>query len=330
MSSIKNLLQLISLCILSLSLPKSTSSFHSTGHMVVARIAEIELGGTRMYSQMMDVLGLLSPFTKERDHAFVECAPWADDIKYTGVNTMNVWHFHDNYVNLERPLTKTEIKKMGLESEPQNIVWASNQAKNILRNTKKSLIDDQLNKSIYLRMLIHFYGDLHQPLHNVSLANEEFPKGDNGGNSFKIKMPGFTDLHSLWDTCVGKYPDIRSPLTKEKFDQIDAIAKDVMKQHPRSDKGIQKRLEVTSVNEISNEGIKLAIEYVYKGIENGCTPSDDYLERGRKMIDEQLAVGGYRLTDLLSTLFKDEKVLEKHVKESKGKLLVNQPTADLE
>jgi hypothetical protein len=327
MKSIKNFGKIFPLAILCSLLSTTAFAFHSTGHMVVARITEIELGDTRIYSQMMEILGLLSPFTKERNHPFVESAPWADDIKYTGVNTMNIWHFHDNYVNLERPLSKTEIKKMGLENEPQNIVWASNQAKGVLRNTKFSLIDDQLNKSVYLRMLIHFYGDLHQPLHNVSLVTDDFPKGDNGGNSFKIKMPNFSDLHSLWDTCVDKYPDIRCPLNKEKFDQIDAIARDVMKQHPRSNKNIQERLQVTSVNEISKEGIQLAIDYVYNGITNGTTPSDDYIQRGRKMIDEQLAVAGYRLTDLLKTLFKDEKVLEKHVKTKKGKLLTNQSEA---
>jgi hypothetical protein len=285
--------------------------------MVVARITEIELENTRIYSQLREILAILSPFTKEKEHPFVESGPWADDIKYTHVNAMDDWHFHDNYVNLTRPLSKTEVKKAGLPLEPENIVWASNEAKGILRNTHSSLIDDRLNKSIYLRMLIHFYGDLHQPLHNVSLVTEEFPKGDQGGNLFKIKYGKFKELHSLWDTCVGNYDDITAPLTKKKFDYIDSIAKKVMKKYSRSRKDIKERLEVTSVKEISDEGIQFAIDNVYKGIKNGDTPSDDYIKKNQEFMDQQLAVAGYRLTDLFKTLFANENVLKKHVREEK-------------
>lgn len=308
------------------------STFHTTGHMVVARIAEIELEGTKMLQQMKEILAITGGFTKERDYPFIEAAPYPDDIKYIGVKTMNAWHFHDNYVNGQRKLTKAEIQAANLPSDKENIVWATNNAKTVLRNTKLSLVDDRLNKSIYLRMLIHFYGDLHQPLHNVSLVNEDFPKGDQGGNMFVLDLPGARDLHTLWDMCVKKYPDIQHPLSKAKFDQIDSIARSVMKAYPRNDKNIKKRLDITSVNDISQESIDLAIEYVYKGVENGAVPSEEYLERGRTMIDEQLAVGGFRLTDSLRSLFSNENVLMPHIKQDKRSILDNmeQFKADLE
>jgi hypothetical protein len=308
------------------------SAFHTTGHMVVARIAEIELEGSKMLQQMKEILAITGAFTKERDYPFIEAAPYPDDIKYIGVKTMNSWHFHDNYVNGQRKLTKGEISAANLPNDKENIVWATNNAKTVLRNTKLSLVDDRLNKSIYLRMLIHFYGDLHQPLHNVSLVNENFPKGDQGGNLFVLDLPGARDLHSLWDMCVKKYPDIQHPLSKAKFDQIDGIARSVMKAYPRENERIQKRLDITSVNDISQESIDLAIEYVYNGVEHGGVPSEEYLERGRTLIDEQLAVAGFRLTDSLRKLFANEDVLMPHVKQSKKSLLDNieQTKANLE
>lgn len=301
---------------ISASMFQPQTAFHTTGHMVVARIAEINLEGTRMYKQMLDILGLLSPFTKERNYPFVEAAPWADDIKYTNVKSMSSWHFYDNYVNGTRPLTKTEIKNQGLLVSGGNLVWATNQAKTVLRNTKESLIDDRLNKSIYLRLLIHFYGDLHQPLHNTSLVSEDFPKGDGGGNKFAVDYPGAHDLHSLWDTCLKNYTDVKHPLTKKKFDFIDQIARKVMKDFPESNKRIKERVDVESVKEISLEGQQHAIDFVYNGIKVGGKPSQEYLERGRKLIDEQLAVAGYRLTKSMRKLFEQEDVLQKHVKES--------------
>lgn len=296
-------------------LPMIYKSFHTTGHMVVARIAEIQLEGTRMYSQMRDILAILSPFTKERNYPFVESAPWADDIKYTGVKSMSNWHFYDNYVNGTRPLTKKEIKDHGLKPNVENLVWATNQAKSVLRNTNESVVDDRMNKSIYLRLLIHFMGDLHQPLHNTSLVNDVFPQGDQGGNSFKIDYPGAHDLHTLWDACLKNYPEIKHPLSKKKFDIIDQIAKKVMSKYPLTNSRIKKRAEVESIKEISLEGQQQTIDYVYNGIKMNKKPSKKYLDRGRELIDEQLAVGGYRLTKALQKLFEDENVLKKHVKE---------------
>lgn len=44
-------------------------------------------------------------------------------------------------------------------------------------------------------------GDIHQPLHSVSLFNETFKSGDRGGNSLTIYLQdgSKTNLHSFWD-----------------------------------------------------------------------------------------------------------------------------------
>jgi len=51
-------------------------------------------------------------------------------------------------------------------------------------------------------MIIHYIGDLHQPLHAVALVNSTYPSGDMGGN--KEYLPtnacGATNLHSAWDS----------------------------------------------------------------------------------------------------------------------------------
>jgi hypothetical protein len=78
-----------SVIVISMILISQMNSFHTTGHMVVARIAEIELEGTKMLSQMKEILAITGAFTKEKDYPFVESAPYADDIKYIGVKTMN-------------------------------------------------------------------------------------------------------------------------------------------------------------------------------------------------------------------------------------------------
>jgi hypothetical protein len=48
-------------------------------------------------------------------------------------------------------------------------------------------------------------GDIHQPLHAVALFNEQFPKGDQGGNLFLIKYnKNIGNLHKLFDSGADK------------------------------------------------------------------------------------------------------------------------------
>jgi hypothetical protein len=52
-----------------------------------------------------------------------------------------------------------------------------------------------LHSGISLRFLVHFLGDVHQPLH---LTNRE-----RGGNGDPVRFEGrLMNLHSLWDTAL--------------------------------------------------------------------------------------------------------------------------------
>jgi len=53
-------------------------------------------------------------------------------------------------------------------------------AHNYKENTEKN------GMSTAMRLLIHYCGDIHQPLHATSRVDHEYPKGDFGGNTFKI------------------------------------------------------------------------------------------------------------------------------------------------
>merc|ERR1711998_479301 len=57
--------------------------------------------------------------------------------------------------------------------------------------------------STAVRLLIHYSGDIHQPLHATSRVDHEFPKGDRGGNSVALPShDGAKNLHSVWDSVV--------------------------------------------------------------------------------------------------------------------------------
>lgn len=59
------------------------------------------------------------------------------------------------------------------------------------------------SKSIALRLLIHFMGDIHQPLHSLNRVDGSYPTGDAGGNAFPLTYHYDVDeLHALWDTVI--------------------------------------------------------------------------------------------------------------------------------
>lgn len=65
------------------------------------------------------------------------------------------------------------------------------------------------DRGLALSWLIHIAGDLHQPLHTVSLYHRPaFPHGDRGGNDLRVDAK--TTLHGLWDGALGDDRDIAS------------------------------------------------------------------------------------------------------------------------
>jgi hypothetical protein len=66
-------------------------------------------------------------------------------------------------------------------------------------------------KSEALRLLIHYLGDIHQPLHATSRVDSKYPKGDAGGNFFKVPIKkDAKNLHSVWDSVVYLWADTPS------------------------------------------------------------------------------------------------------------------------
>ena len=57
--------------------------------------------------------------------------------------------------------------------------------------------------STAMRLLMHYTGDIHQPLHATARVNADYPAGDRGGNSFPLpSIDGAKNLHSVWDSVV--------------------------------------------------------------------------------------------------------------------------------
>lgn len=199
----------------------------------------------------------------------------------------------------------------------QNATYILNNLGRTLSDTRPHKFNDKLSRSFSIRYFIHVVGDLHQPLHATTYFSNKFNEGDRGGNSWLVTYPSnkdITNLHALWDACVDQYGSIWTPISNTDWTNLKTIVKKLSDEQPRNK--FTSRLSMHSYYDWAKESHQIAIDHVYKGITPGSTPSADYIRQGRIAINEQLAVGGYRLVDKIVDLYKNIKMDEEAIPES--------------
>lgn len=267
--------------------------------MVTAMIAQLDLlsSNPEVLEMANEVLAPLNgALTHGLSNSFVETACWADDIKYYQLLASNEWHYIDKPYNYDGLLDAT-----GPESN--NILWAMQQSMATLGS--QNVDTSPLETSLQLRYLIHWLGDIHQPLHATQRFTISQPYGDAGGNFFKTystENPSVTNLHKLWDWGLGTIGnDCPRPLTEDCWNEITSYGKNIIKEWPRS--RLEEYLNEPSTENWATDSFHNAVQKVYKDMTEGKPPSLEYMIRGKPIISRQLALGGYRLADLLRSIW---------------------------
>ena len=157
-----------------------------------------------------------SKTTYENDYPFVESASFADNIKYSGGGFQSPWHFIDipffdqggslnDYPQFKEASTDIEGAIEGIVAWfQQSSGYKNNYAYTSIMNYAKG--NEDLGLSIALRFLIHFVGDIHQPLHCLARIDDNYQAGDKGGNLFPVPNHYSADnLHSVWDSVMYEF-----------------------------------------------------------------------------------------------------------------------------
>ena len=232
-----------------------------TGHRVVGEIAEYNL--TKKAKR--EVKKLL----KGKSLALV--STYADEIKSDKrYNEFYTWH----YINMELDENYEESEK----NPKGDLVTGIEYCKTIIQDKNASDED----RAFYLKLLVHFIGDLHQPMH---IGRKE----DKGGNDFKLKwFYKDSNLHRVWDSNM---IDSYGMSYFELADNVDELSIYQIKD-------IQKGTVIDWVNEVhvlsnevygsATEGENLRYKYSY-----------EYMDVART----QLQTAGLRLAKVLNDLF---------------------------
>lgn len=267
--------------ICSLGLPKQACAWSATGHRIVAAIAYQHL--TPKTRERVNSLIIGHPYVQNDN--FISASTWADDIKGRSIMVFNRWH----YIN--RAITKFDAyhasKRRRLPKPAyNNITRVLAQAEQVLQN--KQCTDAE--KAFFLRFYIHLVGDMHQPLHMASLVSPRFPRGDRGGNAYRVRYHGINNLHRLWDQGVGWFASSRR--------NVNTLQRLATAAYPPASLAKQIKL---GAHEWADESYALARDYAYQ-TPVGRRPTKGYMQVNQEVVQRQLALAGYRLAYRLNHL----------------------------
>ncbi|KAA8570829.1 hypothetical protein MFRU_011g01120 [Monilinia fructicola] len=167
---------------LGLLLVPAARAWGTLGHQAVAYVAtNFVADETKDYLQAL--LG-----NKTEDY-LAGVATWADSFRYTKAGRGTApWHFIDALDDVPRSCGVKFARDCGEEG----CVVAA------ILNFTSQLLDPKVtkyDKYIAAKFIVHFVGDIHQPLHAENI--------DIGGNTIHVNFTGKpTNLHSVWDTAI--------------------------------------------------------------------------------------------------------------------------------
>ena len=309
------------ICVFTAFLAPSAFGWGCEGHQVVALIARAHL--TPAVSAAVDDLlrgnpidAALTRFCQDRpDDLMADSSTWADDAK--NQEKTAVWHYIDIPLSV-RAVTSPDPwcppigPSVDGKNRPGCITDAIEYELGILRNKSRLPAD----RATALRYVIHFVGDIHQPLHDED-------NNDQGGNCtamrfFNEDRPA--NLHAIWD-----YKLIQHELQNDKLTQVQYAA-------ALNNRFAAKYSAIAGAKPDDPaawawEGHEIAVSNTYGNLDPAIPVSppgatvacnsqrdkvtalhivigDAYFNKAMPAIDEQLAKGGFRLAVLLNDVIR--------------------------
>jgi hypothetical protein len=271
--------------------PRAALAWGDEGHEIVALVAQSFLDS----DVRKRVTALLAADTGSlTTHDIAASATWADKYRDANINgsreKTRQWHFVD--IEISNP--NFDQACFGHPEIPAGVTASDGPKDDCVVDKIEEFAAELANPATdleeqvaALKFILHFVGDLHQPLHSSD-------DGDRGGNNKRVSAAGFKagNLHHFWDTeFVDQLgPDARSIAS----DLIGHISKDQ-----------QSQWEAGKPSDWATESFQIA-----KGDAYGELPApnargsyrltDDYVGTATQDVSLQLSKAGVRLAFVLN------------------------------
>ncbi|KAI0387874.1 nuclease S1 precursor [Hypomontagnella monticulosa] len=280
------------LVLLSASALPGAMAWGAMGHETVAYIASNYVSSaTKSYFQ-----GLLGDTSADY---LASVASWADSYRYTTAGKFSApYHYIDANDNPPSSCGVTLSRDCGSEG---CVVRA-------IQNYTSILVAQQASKAnlqIAAKMVIHFVGDIGQPLHCEAL--------EVGGNDIDVEYDGdSTNLHAIWDSQIPESVSGGSSLSSAKSWSSTLITKINSGDYKSQAASWVSGLSVGSSSDQTSSALKWATEsnaYVCSTVLKGGIStvenkelSGQYTTTAQPVVDLQIAKQGYRLAKWLDAI----------------------------
>lgn len=244
------------------------------GHRIVADIAESRLTPTAKL-HIKELLG---------NDDLTAVSVWADDIKGERPETHG-WHFVDIPMNSSgfseaRDCYRPDEKHpYTLQDHHNCVVDRIEIFEQILADRKRP----EQERMEALKFLVHFVGDVHQPLHAIAEAR--------GGNDIHVVEFGSSqcgkyqcNLHFAWDIGLIEHTGLSEQQYVARLEKL--ITRENLKQHSRG-----------TPEAWANESV---LEAKKVWLNDGGSVDETYYKKNVSILDERLALAGIRLASFLN------------------------------
>jgi len=273
------------------STPQVSWGWGRDGHSIVGKIAELRLSD-KAHAALVEIT--------DRSLADVKISSWPDTITQLPNPPLNAfWHYVDIPYKAEDfdPQREAEAVAKRVHKTVAEIGTENNVIDKITY-WKKVLADpNEIRYKRYtaLRFVVHFVGDIHQPLHCIT-------RDDTGGNGVPVTFLGQFDphvkLHQVWDTSLVNFARGEIPLDTYALKLAQKV----------TDKDVNAWLTDMEPKAWAKESHDLAKKYVYPPVmdQKWDLQKDvpvkldaNYAQTARPIVETQLMKAGVRLARIL-------------------------------
>jgi S1/P1 nuclease len=298
--------------------------YGNDGHRTVGAIADKLIAGTPAVAHVAQLLG---------NQTLEQASTWADAAKYypnshdadmvafiaanphdPSAPSYNPLYDHWHYHYTDIPIQEPHYRSRSVGASSMDVVHMIHICVVILQgNDTPRTNPTHINQRVALRLLVHYMGDVHQPLHvgaayfgpGATLVNPNSTPGaaaDAGGNLVTFRG---THLHSYWDT-----PAVKNAMKTAHASNPDDFAAALMQQPPKDwKKGLSfDELGRTWADELLPIAIKAHAQLTFTQTNATTWAAHDtdaaaYDQWAAQQVSTEIARAGYRLAALLQKIW---------------------------
>ncbi len=249
------------------NIPLSSGAWGVQGHRVIGGVAEHYLS-PQSKKEIQKILG---------HETLAMASNWADFIRSDkSYAYLAPWHYVNLPENMDARRLNDHLKKDTSANLYTKLVWIEEKLRD-----RKLPREQQL---LYLRLLIHFVGDAHQPMHTGRAR-------DRGGNNIQVYwFNNSTNLHRVWDEHLVDFQQLSYTEHVAAINHITPEQQTTWLKQP--------------ISQWILESYQLAAK-LYREVKPGARLGYDYNFRNAEVMNRQLLKAGVRLAGLLNSIFEN-------------------------